>query len=69
MFKYKYVMNVVNPEKNIVTLSPTAGTWAKALAPSLLVFGGLGLLGAAASYKEKKDAQRLVETINLANEK
>lgn len=72
MSGYKYKMHVVNPDKNIVSLSPTMGTYAKALMPSLVFFGGLAAFGAVVNYREKKAlnlSKSQDEAINLANKK
>lgn len=43
MFGLKYKMKLVNPEKNIVQLTPTLGTYVKAFLPSVVIWGGLAL--------------------------
>ena len=51
-YNYKYEMR---SDKNIIKLSPTKGTYAKAMLPSLLLWAGLGAmvaLGSAASRNE-----------------
>lgn len=43
MFGWNYKMKVVNPEKNIIKLSPTLGTWIKAFAPTLVLAALFGV--------------------------
>lgn len=54
MFKHKYYLNVVNPEKSIVTLKPTKGTLAKAFLPGIVLFAASYAYGA---YLESKTSQ------------
>lgn len=57
-YNYKYEMR---SDKNIIKLSPTKGTYAKAMLPSLLLWAGLGAMVAiaeAASRNEFTDLNR-----------
>jgi hypothetical protein len=56
MFGYNYKFTV-NETKNTIKLKPTAGTYVKAFAPTLVVYGGLVLLGSIARRQEKKNRQ------------
>lgn len=62
LFKYTYKI-VPTDVENVVYLSPTASTWAKAFAPSLLFFGALAVGVAVASVMDDKDVD--VEIIEL----
>lgn len=55
MFKFKYIITPVNPEKNIYQLKLTKGSWLKAFAPSLVFFGAAALVGAYNGYQEQKN--------------
>lgn len=44
MFGYKYKMEIVNPTKGIIKIRPTAGTWMKAFAPLILIYGVFALV-------------------------
>jgi hypothetical protein len=57
MFKYKYYLTVVDPEKNIVTLTPHWSTWAKALAPTLIFTGGMLVVGAVLNLMAEDDTE------------
>lgn len=55
---YKFKLDIVNPDKHIVTIKPTAGTYAKwtfwSIAPSVVLFGGMALWGALSSKSDDK---------------
>lgn len=73
MSSYKFKLNVVDPDKNIVTIAPTRGTWMKwtawSLAPSVLMYGGLALMYAVSKRVDESElAQQQDEAINLAND-
>lgn len=55
MFGYNYKFSVVNSEKSIVKLTPTMGTYAKAMLPGLVAWGGLVIFGMIASKKSKEN--------------
>lgn len=57
MFKYTYHIAPTR-KPGVVTLSPTKETWAKAFAPSLIIFGGLWVAGTAMQYKERRDLKK-----------
>lgn len=54
----------INPEKQTVSLTPTAGTIVRAFAPSLVIWGGLLAYGSFLQYKENKE---LDENTNSEN--
>jgi hypothetical protein len=66
MFGYNYKYQL-SPDKGIIKLKPTMGTYAKAYAPFMVFWGTLFLLS---SLAEKHAAQKLVdETEEYLNEK
>lgn len=54
MFRYKYQLRVVNAQKGIISLRPTASTYVKAMSPALVCFAAVMLFGA---YLEHQDAK------------
>lgn len=47
MYGFNYKLVTVNAEKNIVKLTPTLGTYAKAFAPAIIIWAvvGIAMLG------------------------
>lgn len=62
MFGFTYKLTTVNPEKNIVRLTPTLSTWMKAFAPSFVVWGVLAVLFLIGSKMEERDTDTDEET-------
>lgn len=63
---YNYKIKVVNPDKNIISLQPTSGTYLKACAPSLVFFGVLWAWGTVLQRREKKaEIEQLNVQFNL----
>lgn len=73
MSAYKFKMNVVNPDKNIVTISPTLGTWTKwtlwSFGPSVILIGGMAVLGAIGKRQWEADvAENIEDELNLPHD-
>lgn len=67
---YNYKIKIVNPDKGIVSLSPTAGTYAKAslagVLPSLTFLGIMWAYGTVLQRREKAlEINELNEQFNL----
>ena len=60
MFKWSYKYTL-KPDKNVITLTPTFGTWMKAFAPSILCAVGFGAMYVIGAIAEKKDAEAYEE--------
>lgn len=56
---WKFKLDIVDPDRHIVTIKPTRGTVAKTLfwstAPSLVLYGAMALYLAVASRPEETD--------------
>lgn len=57
---YKYALHA---EKPIIKLTPTAGTWMKAFAPTILIFGFLAVASTVASRQQERVLTELDEDI------
>ena len=58
LFKYSYKLVPAN-KPDTVYLVPTAETWAKAFAPSLILLAGGAVVYGFAAYKAHKEQQQL----------
>jgi hypothetical protein len=61
MFGYKYKLVPVNPDKNIVKLTPTLGTYVKAFAPAFVLWGGIAAL---VKHQERQEQSRPSRTFD-----
>jgi hypothetical protein len=62
MFSFNYKLKTVNPEKGIVRLTPTTGTYVKYFAPAFVFYGGLFALGSYLRWQEKRNEELMNST-------